>query len=605
MYHSMLSTRKTLVVAAAMIAANLVAVRAATAASDPVKCQQTISAAAQKYEDARAKTLGKCEEAKVKGKLAVTTVCDATVAPPGDQKTIDKIAKADVKRAGAIAKACGGDDKAFGGGDDLALSAIGWDGRVPACDQGERDGLSCQTNADCPGKCLDGTREGEGVNCTSEASTTSLCPSGCVGACVGGGNAGNDCTADSDCPGSTCGSKVCLGGTNDGNACTVATDCPGNNFCDISNGCGTGGRVTDECPDIEKSGCDNVLATLADIDTCVKCVSETGVDQVVDNFYASLSPLSTDKALEKCKQAIGKNGMKYLSAHRKAIAGCQKNALKDGAANSCPDLKATDKINKARTKLLAGIEKACGGDDKVFGGGDDITPDAIGAPLSCPNVDPPGATPGCYDFIATVQDLANCGACLVDFKAIVLDAVAVTADDPTPTELNALCGNGKIDAGETCDDGNVVDGDACPGNCSIASCAVTGSATATVTFTVPGGTDVTALSIYLDYPEAAVAIPGSGSQAAVQNAITLIPGNNATFTPNDLNYALRNVIVDNDVPPAPLPPGAPGLFDIALQRCGAAPLPVPGDFNCRVDSASAAGGVSVFSATCAVTAVTP
>ena len=599
MYHSMLRTRKALVAAAATVAVSLVAATAATAQSDPVKCQQAISAAAQKYEDARAKTLAKCEEARVKGKLAVTTVCDATVAPPGDQKTIDKITKADTKRSGAIAKACGGGDKAFGGGDDIALSTIGWAGRVPACDEGERDGLSCQTNADCPGRCLDGTREGEGVNCTSEASTTSLCPSGCIGICAGGGNAGNECTADVDCPGSTCGSKVCQGGTNDGNACSVAGDCPGNNYCDISNGCGASGKVANECPDIEKEGCSNALTALADIDTCVKCVSEAGVDQVVDTFYASLSPLSTDKALEKCKQAIGKNGMKFLSAHRKALAGCQKNAMKAGTPNTCPDTKATDKINKARTKLVDGIAKACGG------GGDDITPDAIGAPLACPNVDPPGATPSCYDFITSAQDIANCAACLADYKAIVLDAVTVTADDPTPAELNTLCGNSKIDTGETCDDGNVSDGDSCPGNCTIASCAVSGSATATVTFTVPGGTDVTALSIYLDYPETAVAIPGSGSGAAVQNAITLIPGNNATFTPNDLNYALRNVIVDNDVPPAPLPPGAPGLFDITLQRCGAAPLPVPGDFNCRVESASAAGGVSVFSTTCAVTAVTP
>src|SRR5262249_36369819 len=34
------------------------------------------------------------------------------------------------------------------------------------------------------------------------------------------------------------------------------------------------------------------------------------------------------------------------------------------------------------------------------------------------------------------------------------------------------CGNGFLDPGETCDDGNTVDGDACPANCVIQSCTV-------------------------------------------------------------------------------------------------------------------------------------
>lgn len=596
MYHSMLRTRKAVVAAAAGVL-TLVAAQAATAQSDPIKCQQAISAAAQKYEDARAKTIQKCEEAKVKGKLPLTTECGATTAPPNDQKTLDKITSADGKRAAAIAKSCGGANKQFGGGDDIALSAINWDGRVPACDLGERDGLACQTAADCPARCVGGLRDGQGVNCPVNGALNSSCPSSCVGVCVGGSANGQVCASDStapdpntDCPGGTCGSAVCVGGTNNGLACSNQSGCPGNNPCEQSNGCGAG-KVVNECPDIEKEGCSNALTTLADIDTCVKCTSETGADQVVDSFYAFLTPTSTDKALEKCKQAIGKNAVKFFSTHRKALAGCQKNALKNAAPNTCPDTKASDKINKARTKLGEAIAKACGGADKAFGGGDDLTPDAIGAPLTCPNVDPPGALPSCYDFITTAQDIATCAACLADYKAIVLDAVAVPADDPTPTELNPLCGNGKFDAGESCDDGNVVDGDACPGNCSIVDCAVTGSGTVTVSFTDPSAS-VEGITIYLDYPEAKVKVPGSGSSIAVQNAVA---ATNGVSTPNDLDYAIRTLVTDA----GPLPAGA--ILDITVQRCGA--LPAPSEFNCRVESATAAGGVSVFGPTCSVTAV--
>jgi cysteine-rich repeat protein len=38
-------------------------------------------------------------------------------------------------------------------------------------------------------------------------------------------------------------------------------------------------------------------------------------------------------------------------------------------------------------------------------------------------------------------------------------------------ELESICcGNGEIDPGETCDDGNQNDGDTCPSNCLLGSC---------------------------------------------------------------------------------------------------------------------------------------
>jgi cysteine-rich repeat protein len=45
--------------------------------------------------------------------------------------------------------------------------------------------------------------------------------------------------------------------------------------------------------------------------------------------------------------------------------------------------------------------------------------------------------------------------------------------DPVCASLPACqprCGNGKVEAGETCDDGNTVDGDGCDSNCTVTAC---------------------------------------------------------------------------------------------------------------------------------------
>jgi len=597
MYHKLFPGRKRW--AAWTMALTLVLSATAQAQSDPIKCRQTVAAASAKYELARAGALKKCEDAVRKGKLPPSTTC-----PDGDAKTVTKIAGAQSKLDAAIAKACCGDDKACGAGSgadaDLALSAIGWSGRVAACSDGERDGLSCQSNADCPGVCLDGTREGLGVECASEVATTSLCPSGCLGTCVGGSNGGNECSADSDCPSSTCGSKVCQGGTNDGNACTTLANCPGNNFCEQSNGCGFGGAVADACPNLESQSCNNTLADPSDIATCVGCAGDVAADQVNDFIYGFLNPV--DAAIEgadKCKATIVKTASKYFSTHRKALGKCQKGAIADSLpAGTCPDVDTTAKLAAAKTKMLDAIAGECGGADEAFGGGDDLAIEAVGAPLSCAGVTVPGGS-ACGGFLTSMQDVADCLTCVAEYKSVCNDFLGAPSNGAHPSACNQLCGNGKIESGETCDDGNVVDGDACPANCSISACAVSGSATASVSFAVPAGASVAGLTVYLDYPESAVQVPGQGSQAAVQNAIANTPSN-TVFTPNDLNYALRVVLTENDN----MEIAAGALLDVSLNRCNSQPLPAASAFNCRVESASSTTpGTNVFGTTCTVTSV--
>src|SRR5207249_6141959 len=47
---------------------------------------------------------------------------------------------------------------------------------------------------------------------------------------------------------------------------------------------------------------------------------------------------------------------------------------------------------------------------------------------------------------------------------------ATCSANTTTTTLPATCGNGKVDPGEECDDGNRVDGDGCDSNCTVTRC---------------------------------------------------------------------------------------------------------------------------------------
>jgi len=511
MYHSNLWTRSTLVAgAAAAIALFTTGVASAQSSSDPVKCRQAVSAAGQKYEDARAKTVQKCEEAVAKGKLPATTDCTATTAPPNDQKTLDKVNKAKTKLDSTIAKACCGKDKICGAGAadeaDLALSAYGWAARGLRCTGGSRDGLVCLVLADCPS------------------------------------------------------------GT-----------------CDPA----------DVCPNLENGDCDDAVTHPGTVGDCLECLGDATTNQIVGLSYDDLKPLQTaDKAIEKCKLAIGKNSAKYFSAKRKALAGCEKGAIKDALpAGTCPDTKANEKITKARGKMLDGIAKACGGDDKAFGGGDDLALDAIGAPLSCEGVDEPGALPNCYSGVmATVQDYANCLACVNDFKATCGDFQGAPSNGSYPAECNSLCGNSKIDAGESCDDGNVADGDACPADCVRGTCnlPIGGPVTATVNFTPAPSETLASFTVYIEYDETKMRIPG--------NPLARINVPSGAFvTANDLDYGIRVVLTSPDGSAVPSP-----LFEIDFDTCAGAAL-ADSDFTCRVEQVATSGTTPVLTwATCSV-----
>ena len=146
-----------------------------------------------------------------------------------------------------------------------------------------------------------------------------------------------------------------------------------------------------------------------------------------------------------------------------------------------------------------------------------------------------------------------------------------------------VCGDGFVDlaGGETCDDGNTVDGDDCPANCHVAACQPSGTkVSADVDFTTdPADLPITGLELFIRYPDGVVGIPGSAGDAAVMSAVT---SSSFSLTPNDRDYGLTAVLFDSTF--AGVPAGT--ALHIEFDLCQGASAPSPGDFACVVNSAA-------------------
>lgn len=162
-----------------------------------------------------------------------------------------------------------------------------------------------------------------------------------------------------------------------------------------------------------------------------------------------------------------------------------------------------------------------------------------------------------------------------------------TATEPgptvTPTMPAGACGDGQVDleGGETCDDGNTMDGDDCPADCRVELCQASGEKQAAeVIFT----TDdpellLVALSVFVKYPDGVVDVPGLAGDPAVVASIT---SDVFSVTPTDFNYGTTIVLLD------PFQGGYPSgtvAATISFDRCQGAPAPVPADFTCTVNDA--------------------
>lgn len=263
------------------------------------------------------------------------------------------------------------------------------------------------------------------------------------------------------------------------------------------------------CPSFEgetEPECNVTLSTCNDIAECLECIGKEAVEQAMDLYYENLILPSADKALKKCQVTIGKESTKFLAAKAKILQKCWDARLTGKHGDACPDPgdgKAVLAIAKADLKKRTAICKACGGPDQLCGGGDDLTPAAIGFAPTCDDVTQPGG-PSCSGPIATLDDIVDCVGCVTQFKVDCTDrsqvpqfgaypsecAGATATPSPTPTATPIPpCGNGTLEVGEDCEPATL--DAACPG-----ACAPTGTPdectcpTGTFTFDAVAGADL-------------------------------------------------------------------------------------------------------------------
>jgi len=118
-----------------------------------------------------------------------------------------------------------------------------------------------------------------------------------------------------------------------------------------------------------------------------------------------------------------------------------------------------------------------------------------------------------------------------------------------------------------------------------------------VSFAVPdSAVIVQGLTLLIDYPEAQVTIPGSGSATTVRQAIINVQSG-ALSSPFDLDTALREQIAGTA---NPLKPGQ--LFTINFFDCQGATPPTAADFTCTVEVATDPLGGLDTGVTCSITA---
>jgi len=308
--------------------ANVIVV-ATPAQADVVKCQRAIAKESAKFLAARSKALQKCEDKKRTGSLPPGTVCRTEPA------AASAIAKATGKAKSGIDKACCGDDRVCGNGDDESLAALGWGNtsQCPNFESGQQG--NCSNAISDPGDIADC------VICVGSAATDQLvdllysdlhdaansaiercqrtigretvkffqAKSKALAKCWDGrikGKHGNDCPDPGD------GGKS-LAKIQKAEAKKVGAIC---NACGGFDGCGGSPDLNpqsdigfaDSCPNVTVpndggphagEACGGPVTTMSDLVACVDCVAEFKVDCVDD-----LTVLNYESYSPSCNQGV-------------------------------------------------------------------------------------------------------------------------------------------------------------------------------------------------------------------------------------------------------------------------------------------------------------
>jgi hypothetical protein len=158
----------------------------------------------------------------------------------------------------------------------------------------------------------------------------------------------------------------------------------------------------------------------------------------------------------------------------------------------------------------------------------------------------------------------------------------------TPTMGSAVCGNGFLEPGETCQQ--------CAMDCIVGTCSASATMPSfTIRFEGPLGAQPTTGTFLLGYKSNRVSIPGTGTATSVRQRVTYPAPLPNVASVNDLDYALRVVVGRN----AGLANGL--LATVKLDACTGAPTVTAEDFGCTVEACAGAGG-AIEDCLCTVTA---
>jgi cysteine-rich repeat protein len=173
-----------------------------------------------------------------------------------------------------------------------------------------------------------------------------------------------------------------------------------------------------------------------------------------------------------------------------------------------------------------------------------------------------------------------------------------TVTTTTSTTLPHLCGNGTVEGPETCEDvpPNTVNADGCPADCIVDPCSQTANPGGVLTVSIvnneSGQTTFGVVTVFIDYPEGKVLVPGTADDSQVQAAVTDRPTTGSpTCLPNDRDHGLQFGCLST----SGFNEGV--LFRINHRDCGNLDPPAEGEFNCQILEATDTIGFPV-SATC-------
>lgn len=173
--------------------------------------------------------------------------------------------------------------------------------------------------------------------------------------------------------------------------------------------------------------------------------------------------------------------------------------------------------------------------------------------------------------------------------------VPSTTPTPTPTVAPAVCGNGVVEPGETCDDGNTVTNppsDRCPGDCTVLTCSPSSERfEVAVQLTAPRS--VASIAVTIVYPDGTLQLPGTATDNSVGARLLNRPSG---FLADwfDFDYAVRVALVGTRALSSNL------LFRIQFDVCRGATAPPRSALSCTVTEANDTNFQPVPGTTCSV-----